>query len=309
MTEPPPWLSAMQQLDELQRAADVLALVRGAHRAGLLALLAEPVALPLLSEQLGAAPSRVDAALRLLAAHGITCQRNNGWALSESWAPMALGMSPVPFAGTLGWGSVRAAQFEGCLTGGADYWQLDDTDRLLVATGVSPDPASPATMMMARRDLETLPDVVAALERGGRALELGCGVGSRMCALLQAFPAATAVGLELATGLVEYGQRRAEALGVGDRVTYIAGDATAYQPAAEFDLVTWSQFFFPTRTRQAALSVARHALRPGGWITMPVLWDGVDPQPGTASQELAADRLQLEIGACHSCRRRRSQPS
>ena len=149
---------------------------------------------------------------------------------------------------------------------------------------------------MVRDGIGQVPEVAAALESGGRVLELGCGVAARLCATLLAFPRATAVGVELSEDLAAWGRARADRLGVGDRLTYVVGDATTYQPEGEFDQVGWSQFFFPRATRTAALATAMRALRPGGWITMPAVWDGTPPPPGSElHKELAAERLALEL--------------
>jgi SAM-dependent methyltransferase len=286
----------MEQLEGLQRTAELVALLRAAERSGLLRSLAAPSTSDALAARLGVTPARLDAVLGLLRAHGVAEPSDGSWVLTEAWSPLVLGQTPVCFDGFLGLGRVRAEQFEASLSGGHDYWQLDEADRLLVARGISPDPASPATVAMARGDIVGLEGVVAALDAGGRALELGCGLGSRLCALLQAFPAATAVGVELTADLVAAGRRRAEQLGVADRITYVVSDAAASQPDGCFDLVGWSQFFFPEQTRAAALATARRALRPGGWVTMPVIWDGVAPPAGSAlERDLAAERLVLDL--------------
>ena len=55
-------------------------------------------------------------------------------------------------------------------------------------------------------------------------------------------------------------------LGVSDRVSFIAGDACDFHAPAQFDAVFWSQSFFPTAVRAAALQVAYQSLKPGGFL-------------------------------------------
>ncbi|HVE62188.1 MAG TPA: methyltransferase domain-containing protein [Mycobacteriales bacterium] len=294
-SKPPKWATAVQRLDELLRAAELVALVRGADSAGLLARLAEPVSTDALAETMGLRPERITVALSVLAAHGVVVDTPRGWTLTTGWAPIVLGQTPVRFDAYLGLHRIRAEQFEASLIGGEDYWQLSPEDRLIFARGISPNPIVPATVAMAG-DVSGMAGVDAALRDGGRVLELGCGIGSRLCAVLRAFPAATAVGVELMPDLVDAGRRQAAALGLENRLTYVLGDATSYEPDEWFDLVGWSQFFFPEATRAGALAVAFRALRPGAWVTMPALWDGVAPEPGSVpDQELAADQLLMQM--------------
>ncbi len=287
----PTWLGSLQALDELQRACEAMAGLRAAHRAGVLAALVQPQSTAELASGLSLPAARLEALLSLLSSFGIVTSEGDRWALSEAWSGLLLGQSPVTFGSMLGMGAIRADQFTSCFEGNNDYGSLTAADRLTVARGVSPNPRSPFAVSIARADLEPLPDVVATLDRGGRILELGCGVASRLCALLVAFPRASAVGVELAADLLPYARARADRLGVGDRLTLVASDAGSYPPDGEFDLVGWSQFFFPAESRAGALATASRALRPGGWITMPVIWDGSIPEPGSGDdRELAADR-------------------
>jgi SAM-dependent methyltransferase len=286
------WAVALDQLDALQRAGQVAALLLAAHDEGLLDRLAAGTG----PQAAGVDADRLTAVLGVLAAYGVAEQVDGGWALTEGWRQVVQGESPVSLEAVLGFGRVRTEQLAAALSPVADYWQLSAGDRLLVARGASFDPTVPAGPAMVRADLQDLPTVVAALEQGGRLLELGCGVASRLTALLRAFPTATAVGVELAPDLVAYGRARAEQVGVADRLELVVADARSYQPEGLFDLVGWSQFFFPEPARAGALATALGALRPDGWVTMPVVWDGtVHPQGSPEQQELAVERLALDL--------------
>jgi SAM-dependent methyltransferase len=291
----PGWISALARLDEMLRAAEGLAVVRAADRAGLLEALVVPVRPEALAQRTGAAVGRVEAVLGVLEAHGVVERVEGGWRLTSLWVSLVEG-SLVPLGPYLGWTRVRLSQLEASLDGDVDYWQLDEADRLDVARGVSFEPSAPEAQAMVREGLASFPEVVEALDAGGRVLELGCGVASRLTAMLLAFPKATAVGVELTPDLAAWGRARAERLGVGERLTYVVGDASSYRPEGAFDLVNWSQFFFPEPTRAGALAVAFEALRPGGLVSMPVVWDGTPhPSGSTAAQELAAERLALDL--------------
>ena len=291
----PRWTRALGRIDALQRGTELLAVLRGAASSGLLRALATPTESGALAADLGLPVERVRAALELLATHDVVSADAGTWVLADDWIELASGQTPYDVTSMLGLVRIREEQLAGSLVDSRDYWQLSDADRLVVARGVSLDPASDVAASTARQGLEPMEGAVAALEAGGAVLELGCGVGSRLTALMRGFPNATAVGVELAEDLVAYGRQTAESLGVADRLTYVAGDAAAYEPDRTFGLVVWSQFFFPQFARKGALETARKALRPGGWITMPVIWTGADPQTGPDAQELAAEKLLLDV--------------
>lgn len=292
----PAWQPAIELLDDVTRRTEAGAVVRASYRAGLLERLATPSSVRELASDTAVDETRLVAVLDVLRSLGIADADGGRWSLTPAWAAVVAGESPIDLAGYLETPRVRMTQFEHSLSGGETYWQLSPDDRLAVARGMSFNPASPFMPDMLRRDLGLLDGVVAALEAGGRALELGCGVGSRLTALSLTFPRMRGVGVELDSGLVAYGRRRADELGVGDRLTYVVGDATTYEPDEAFDLVTWSQFFFPASTRAAALSTAWRALRPSGWVTMPVIWpDELGPPVGEDAQDYALEGLNLSM--------------
>ena len=271
-------------------------MVRASYRAGLLERLSAPSSVRELMRAVAVGESRLVAVLEVLRSLGIACAEAGRWTLTPAWAALLDGQSPADLAGYLEGPRVRMTQFERSLTGGEDYWHLPPEERLLVARAVSFDPSSPVLADLLRRDLGLLDGVIAALEGGGRVLELGCGVGSRLTALALTFPTMRGVGVELDADLAAYGRRRAEKLGVADRVTYVVGDATQFQPDVSFDLVNWSQFFFPAASRAAALATAWNALRPGGWLTAPVIWpDEPGPSVGDDAQDRALEGVNLDM--------------
>jgi len=289
------WQPALALLDDIARRAEAGAVLRAAIRSGLLTRLSDSPTLHDLASAIDTPKERVAAVLDVLHTLGIVHSDGDTWRLTPPWAAVVAGESPMDFESYAEMSSVRMRQFERSLTNSSDYWQLSREERLTVARGVSFNPASPVMSAIIRRDLGMLDGVIPALDEGGRVLELGCGVGSRVTALALTFPQARVVGVELDGDLAAFGEQRAKALGVGDRVTYVAGDALTYEPDGDFDLVNWSQFFFPANTRAGALATAYRALRPGGWVTSPVIWaEGATPE-GTEAEELALEALTLNI--------------
>lgn len=153
-------------------------------------------------------------------------------------------------------------------TGDQDYWTLPPADRLAIAKGFPLNPASPQAPAIIEMWFRTLlPELHSCCSAGGRYLYLGCGASGTLLSYLQAYPKLTAVGVELAGELLAVARQRALDLGVSDRVCFHEGDARDYHAPAQFDVVDWSQNYFPTASRADALRVAFQSLKPGGLLT------------------------------------------
>ena len=74
---------------------------------------------------------------------------------------------------------------------------------------------------LVRQWLPTLPTVVQALERGGRAVDVGCGTGVIPVLLAQAFPQAQVSGLDIDARSIELARANAQAAGVDGRVQWL----------------------------------------------------------------------------------------
>ena len=133
------------------------------------------------------------------------------------------------------------------LSGVSGWTTLSETERLAYATAVSPNPFSDAMVALVGARAATPPVVRERLRDDDRILELGCGAAGQLLCTLRAFPGVTAVGVERSADLAAEARRRSEALGVADRLEVIVGDAATVRLEEEFDVVAWSQFFFPRR--------------------------------------------------------------
>jgi len=103
---------------------------------------------------------------------------------------------------------------------------------------------------------DTLPEVAAICAAGGHVLELGCGAASGLLTSLVLYPRMTAVGADLNGLALEEARRRAAEV----------GDAREVREEVCYDLMFWSDHFFPSATRAATLAAAYRALRPGGYL-------------------------------------------
>lgn len=111
------------------------------------------------------------------------------------------------------------------ITGVREFWSLP----IAVEPGV----------LVPRPDSEVLIEAVIARREKSRALtilDLGCGSGALLCALLSEFPAATGVGVDIDPRAVALTERNLQRLGFSGRALALAGDWTA-PLKARFDVV------------------------------------------------------------------------
>jgi 2-polyprenyl-3-methyl-5-hydroxy-6-metoxy-1,4-benzoquinol methylase len=80
--------------------------------------------------------------------------------------------------------------------------------------------------------LQSVPQAVAALKNGGRALDFGCGSGGVCIALAKAFPRAQIAGVDVHAESIERAREAAKREGV--KVDFRAGEP----PAGPYDLIT-----------------------------------------------------------------------
>ncbi|MFD3517857.1 SAM-dependent methyltransferase [Streptomyces sp. NPDC058657] len=128
-------------------------------------------------------------------------------------------------------------------------------------------------------DESSLDRVLArALDRGGeRILDLGCGQAEWLIRALEAHPATTAVGVDIAANALAEARAQADARGVGDRLTLLEADAAAFVPDAPFDVIISSGASHAFGGLPATLERVHQYLARGGrvvigdayWLTAP----------------------------------------
>ena len=95
---------------------------------------------------------------------------------------------------------------------------------------------------------------------GTRVLEVGCGTGTNACLLAERY-GCIVVGIDIAEHMVAQARRRAEEMGLTDRVTFMVGNAYRLEfPDASFDAVVTvfvSQFLDPAKVFPEFLRVLR----------------------------------------------------
>ncbi|HYD41731.1 MAG TPA: methyltransferase domain-containing protein [Anaeromyxobacter sp.] len=103
-----------------------------------------------------------------------------------------------------------------------------------------------------------------------RLLDVGCGTGLSTALLLEAFPGAHALALDLAPGMIDEARRRLR----GKPVSFTVADVEAGVPAGPFELVASSMALQWTLDPAAVLRAAAGRLTAGGLLAVAVPVEG-----------------------------------
>jgi SAM-dependent methyltransferase len=267
----------------LGTAVEQATLVRLALSSGLLQRAVEPVSESDLARALQAPVERVSAVCDALVAMGALERDGGAVRLTPDWAPLAADGVDVTLERSLAGAIARQQTIAAALSPSVDYWQADAQQRRDMADGVTLATTTGFGQAVVSGVLEDLPEIDERLRAGARWLELGCGVAGMLLGTLHAYPKVTAVGVDIAGDLLDLAAERARQLGVADRVSFVRADATTYSDDEQFDIVFWSQFFFPAQTRRAALANAAERLRPGGRLLCPLVPGDLEPAGSTST--------------------------
>ena len=281
--------AVMMAVTDLARAAEQASLVRLALSSGLLAHAAEAVTVADLAAAVNAPREPVAAVCTALVALGALHREGTRVRLSTTWKPLVEGGLDVLLERTLQGAAARQDLIEGSLAQPATYWAGGGTRRRALAESVTLPPATEFGRAVTQGLIAGIPGLDELLASGARWLELGCGVAGNALATAYLYPNVHVVGVDIAADLLDVARASARQLGVSDRVQFVECDAGSYTDDKLFDIVFWSQFFFPAATRKAALDNALARLRPGGLLLCPVLpGDRESPESGSPQAQQAA---------------------
>ena len=114
--------------------------------------------------------------------------------------------------------------------------------------------------------LPALPEVDAALRRGGRVADVGCGFGWSSIGIAGGYPTARVDGFDLDVPSVEQARRNAVQAGVADRVRFEAADVGRLPVADGYDLVCAFECVHDLPDPVGVLAAMRGLARPGGTV-------------------------------------------
>lgn len=111
--------------------------------------------------------------------------------------------------------------------------------------------------------LPTMPDLISMLERGVEVADVGCGNGTAIMRMAEAFPKSSFVGFDAFPPQVEGANRQAASHGLTDRVAFEVMDASDGLPRAFDVITTFDVIHDMARPREALKNIHQH-LNPGG---------------------------------------------
>jgi 2-polyprenyl-3-methyl-5-hydroxy-6-metoxy-1,4-benzoquinol methylase len=116
--------------------------------------------------------------------------------------------------------------------------------------------------------IPALAGVEAKLRNGAKVADVGCGHGASTILMAQAYPASRFFGFDYHQASIEQARLKAEAAGVGERVTFEVAAAKAY-PGRNYDFVAFFDCLHDMGDPSGAATHVRSSLKPDGtWMVV-----------------------------------------
>lgn len=287
---------ANQELHTWICGAEAVALLVGSVESGIIDALQTTNSVERIADITALEKKRVLDILNALEAHGLVKQVDRGFRMSPRLEILTSKDATRPLIDILNATKVRIRELEGFKHADNIYTKLSTDDILSMAQGIVISALSFARNFMGVGLGETMPELKRLWQTGAHHLEAGCGVGNTLFQIVATYPKVTALGVEIELDTANEALRRADILGLSERVEIRQMDACGLKEKAVFDTAQWSQFFFPTEYRADLLKMLYRAIKPGGYVFMPLLpsssinaWEYRGHMLGMALKSLTAE--------------------
>lgn len=119
---------------------------------------------------------------------------------------------------------------------------------------------------LAEKWIPAMPDVAARLNKGGRAADIGCGIGWSSICLAKGYPRVHVDGIDVDAASIEQARTNAEKEGVSNRVTFHNAPAEKARLEGPYDLVIAFECLHDMPYPVEALKKIRELAAPGGTV-------------------------------------------
>lgn len=258
------------RLDELAEAAWGLAVVSASAECGLLARLSTPARVDQAAEVAGMPVELAERVLDVLVVLGFARRLGDSYLAVDQLRPMLTDEGVQQLRAEL---RTTLQQSRDLVDRAARHtlvsgWVHTDPD-LLRAQGAA---GRAAARMMASQGIQRLPGLVERLNAPtARFLDVGAGVGVIAIEMCRTYPSLQVVGLEPAQAPRREALRQIAMAGLSDRIEIRDQSVEALTDTEEFDFAYVPQVFLPDDAFLRGLETVWRALRPGGWVSLPVI--------------------------------------
>ena len=280
-------MEVRQRLENLRAGAQFLALLAAVQEKGWLRFLATPRTADELAQFAGVPVGRVQDVLDALAANAVVDLEDGKARVSAPFSAVTADDAWIPLDDKLAQIDLESRLIREAVSS-PDPLSLTENDALVIANAVGGHTAD-VSLTLYDQLLAQVPEL-SELPRVGRWLDVGCGVACASLTLATRIPEMRTLSIELVPTVAAEARRRAEELGVADRVEIRLMDARDLTERDAFVGAFWAQPFFPLSSRPATLAVILRALAPGGKLLVQEL----EPQP--SAEGVPAHSLRRLIG-------------
>lgn len=263
----------MGRLFEMTSHAATMAVLGVADRTGLLRAMqgAGPLAIEALAERTGQQPRYLEEITASLIAAGLLAYDPAAGTveLSDEVAACLADESSPYFMG--GWTQILQGLYravpgvaKACEEGGGVSY---DSFGEFMVHGISRANSPGMRILLTRRWLAAVPGLAERLDAGISVADVGCGAGTAVLTLAEAYPRSTVVGFDVDARSIEAATAAAERAGLQNaRFERVGGEAIPVSPG--FDLITAFDVVHDLVDPKAVLARIRAALRPEGLFFM-----------------------------------------